>query len=334
MSLTLPGNGRRGPFLRPARRHSERLVRVLSALVILSATVGVAYPTSTAYAQSAEGGERYVVKDDDTLYSISRRHNVSVDAMVWANKLPDANVIREGQVLVIPKVNGKLHTVEEGETLWGLAQTYGASTGGILEANNLSADAGIVAGQRLLVPVPAQPAKAPERSEVAAVANAGAPPPTEVAAAAPSPPAAAETNRAPAPEPKPPAGGSAGVPRLAWPIALSAPRIVITQGYQPGHRGLDISAPRGTPIKAAAAGVVKSVEEGASAYGWKLVIDHGDGVSTWYAHLSAFSVAEGDRVQAGQVVGAVGTSGVATGPHLHFELRLNNTPTDPRQLLQ
>lgn len=96
------------------------------------------------------------------------------------------------------------------------------------------------------------------------------------------------------------------------------------------HRGIDISAPRGTPIRAAAAGEV--VEMGHSgAYGRLLRIRHSPHVETVYAHLSAFApqLAVGRAVAAGEVIGHVGMSGRATGPHLHFEVRRNREPIDP-----
>ncbi|PVG81792.1 hypothetical protein DDE18_16160 [Nocardioides gansuensis] len=97
------------------------------------------------------------------------------------------------------------------------------------------------------------------------------------------------------------------------------------------HTGQDFAAPLGTPVTAAAAGTV-TVEK----VGWagQLVrIDHGDGVETWYAHMSLVSVATGDLVDAGTVVGAVGSEGNSTGPHLHFEVRRDGVPVDPMVVL-
>jgi murein DD-endopeptidase MepM/ murein hydrolase activator NlpD len=79
-----------------------------------------------------------------------------------------------------------------------------------------------------------------------------------------------------------------------------------------------------------AGGVVKRADKGDNAgYGWLVVIDHGDDLTTWYAHLSEISVAVGDTVQAGQKVGAAGATGRSTGPHLHFEVRIGEVRIDP-----
>lgn len=92
-----------------------------------------------------------------------------------------------------------------------------------------------------------------------------------------------------------------------------------------GHSGLDITAPQGTPVKAAAAGTVVSMNSSGGAYGLHVVVKHGEGLYTLYAHLSRISVSVGQSVGAGGVVGNVGSTGTSSGPHLHFEVR--NHPT-------
>ncbi len=94
------------------------------------------------------------------------------------------------------------------------------------------------------------------------------------------------------------------------------------------HTGIDMGAPTGAPIYAAADGVVVIAGE-QGGYGNTVVIDHGDGIATLYAHQSAIGVVVGDLVEAGDVIGFVGSTGFSTGPHLHFEVRLNGTPIDP-----
>jgi murein DD-endopeptidase MepM/ murein hydrolase activator NlpD len=98
------------------------------------------------------------------------------------------------------------------------------------------------------------------------------------------------------------------------------------------HRGVDLAAAYGSDVPAAAAGEVTFAGDQGS-YGTLVVLKHDDGVETRYAHLSSMAVKAGDRVDAGQVVGRVGSSGRATGPHLHFEVRRNGQPLDPEQVL-
>lgn len=95
------------------------------------------------------------------------------------------------------------------------------------------------------------------------------------------------------------------------------------------HRGLDIAAPTGTPIKAAAAGTVVSAGYSGS-YGNMILISHGNGVQTLYGHCSVLNVSKGQAVSQGQIIGKVGTTGNVTGPHLHLEVRINGVLYNPQ----
>jgi murein DD-endopeptidase MepM/ murein hydrolase activator NlpD len=96
------------------------------------------------------------------------------------------------------------------------------------------------------------------------------------------------------------------------------------------HAGVDLAAARGTPVVAAIAGVI-AVVVSATGYGLHVIIDSGGGLTTLYGHLSAVSVSTGDHVDAGEQIGAVGSTGNSTGPHLHFEVRRDGIAEDPRQ---
>ena len=110
------------------------------------------------------------------------------------------------------------------------------------------------------------------------------------------------------------------------------PRYHPVLGYSRNHTGVDMAAGHGQPIKAARSGtVILAATWG--GYGRTIVIDHGGGVSTLYAHQASLNVSYGDTVEAGEVIGKVGTSGLSTGPHLHFEVRLGGDPVDPAPYL-
>jgi len=121
---------------------------------------------------------------------------------------------------------------------------------------------------------------------------------------------------------------------LSWPLpGRSAgggvgPRIHPVYKYQSCHTGVDISAPSGTPIRAAGTGIVISARW-SSAYGNMMMIDHGGGLVTMYAHMTSFAVGNGTVVGTGQVIGYVGSTGWSTGPHLHFEVHVNGVPHNP-----
>jgi len=134
---------------------------------------------------------------------------------------------------------------------------------------------------------------------------------------------------------RPPAALAGRLAGLIWPA-----RGVFTSGFglrrHPVfrilrmHTGQDIAAPYGTPVRAAADGQVLYTGW-FGGYGKIVVIDHGGGLSTLYAHLSAILTGEGAVVRRGQVIGRVGSTGYSTGPHVHFEVRVNGRPIDPVQ---
>jgi murein DD-endopeptidase MepM/ murein hydrolase activator NlpD len=98
--------------------------------------------------------------------------------------------------------------------------------------------------------------------------------------------------------------------------------------YNRMHAGIDVSAPSGATLVAVGSGVV--VSAGVSGgYGKCVMIDHGDGLVSVYAHMSRISVSKGQTLATGQSIGAVGATGLSTGPHLHFEIRVNGNPVNP-----
>ncbi len=100
-------------------------------------------------------------------------------------------------------------------------------------------------------------------------------------------------------------------------------------GYREFHTGIDIPAPSGTPILASNSGIVTTARYASTGYGNRIIVDHGGNQKTLYAHCSSLAVKEGDYVNQGQVIGYVGTTGMSTGNHLHFEIRQNNQTVDP-----
>ncbi len=108
---------------------------------------------------------------------------------------------------------------------------------------------------------------------------------------------------------------------------------ILGNGEGEFHTGIDISAPNGLPIRATGDGVVKEAQM-SSGYGREVVIDHGHGIETLYGHMSGFAVAAGETVAKGQVIGFVGHSGRTTGSHLHYEVRIRNTPVNPHKYLR
>jgi murein DD-endopeptidase MepM/ murein hydrolase activator NlpD len=163
------------------------------------------------------------------------------------------------------------------------------------------------------------------QAQIAASVSRGNPTPPAPAAPKPGPPSA------PAPGPGPASTTRNG--RFIWPVNGSVgsgfgPRIHPIAGGSRMHTGVDIGASSGTPIKAADDGVVVMAGPNGGYGNWTL-IDHGGGLATGYGHQSSIGVSRGQRVSRGQVIGRVGSTGASTGPHLHWEVRVNGNPVDP-----
>ena len=138
--------------------------------------------------------------------------------------------------------------------------------------------------------------------------------------------------------PLPPGAIKAGSGSMIWPVdgpiaSGFGPRTI--EGHYEYHPGIDIAVPEGTPIRAALAGTVAFTESEAESggYGNYTCIDHGGGLSTCYAHQSAFAVNAGQPVEQGEVIGYSGCTGYCLGPHVHFEVRINGEVTDPLSYL-
>jgi murein DD-endopeptidase MepM/ murein hydrolase activator NlpD len=207
-------------------------------------------------------------------------------------------------------VAGITHTLGEGETVSALARLYGVSTGQIAEANGLESPGLVRAGTRLVIPGATAPLSLPTATrDLRPTATPGV--------------------RADSFPPDRRSAGGRGAATLAWPVHGS-----LSQTYgEDGHSGIDIMADTGDPIVAAGNGVVTMALRSDYGYGWRIVIDHGGGLTTLYSHLSAFFVVQGDRVTRGQRIGSVGSTGFSTGPHLHFEVLQGGATTNPLRYL-
>lgn len=241
-----------------------------------------------------EGEARvHVVQPGETLTSIARLHGVKVQDLVALNEIANPNVLSVGQqIIVTPRVQ-RTHVVERGDTLWDIARRYEVSVEAIQSANGLDDPRRLRIGQNLMIPAIGG------GDELVAV------------------PAVARTTER--------------VLSMAWPVQG---RVTSHFGPRWGrmHNGMDIAAPTGTPVYAAAAGKV-TYADWAGTYGQLVIIDHGNGIETRYAHNSQVLVRVGDEVQRGQRIALVGSTGNSTGPHLHFEVRVNDEPQDPARWL-
>jgi len=250
----------------------------------------------------------------DTVYALSRRHRVSVRAIIEANNLKPPYHLRVGQRVVLPR--DRRHVVRKGETLYGIARAYGVDSYVLASANRLQSPYALVVGQDLRIPRSGAGSR-PSTS----VATA----PTGVVTAGPVPPPA-RPSAVPAP--------SGGPPSFIWPVKGKVISRFGAKSAGLHNDGINIAAPRGTPVRAAEAGVVAYAGNELRGFGNLLLIRHADGWVTAYAHNEALLVARGDKVRKGQEVARVGSTGGVSRPQLHFELRKGDRAIDPIKRLR
>ena len=255
----------------------------------------------------------HVVRPGETVWTIAQQHGLPPDRIVSANRLVNPDRLQIGDRLAVPAIASrgasparrpsaassqeKTHVVRPGETLWGVARSHGTTVGALASLNRLSDADRLQPGQKILL-----------RGVAGGTSSNRLTTPT-----------------APAP---------ASRLRLQW---RWPSRGVITSRFgfrgRRHHHGIDIAAPVGTPIFAVRDGTVRFAGR-QGGYGLLVILDHGDGLATWYGHASRILVTVGQQVRQGDAIAAVGTTGNVTGPNVHFEVRRNNVPLDPLRFLQ
>ncbi len=242
----------------------------------------------------------YTVLSGDTISVIAEKFGISVSTILWENDLSSYSIIRPGDNLDILPKTGIKHKVVKSETISSIAKKYDIEEVDLLEVNKIEKNDSLQVGQELFVPGGKKTiyrAPAPTTyTGFTAIKNIVSAPSSQVVS------------------------GN----KMAWPTSATR----ITQYYSWRHHGLDI-AERGTvPIYASDSGTVESAGWG-TGYGYNIVIDHGGGKKTRYAHMSKFYIGAGEKVSKGHTLGLMGNTGWSTGQHLHFEVIINGKKYNP-----
>ena len=260
-----------------------------------------------------DGVFTYTVQAGDTVFGIAEMFGLTPHTIYWANSetLQDnPHMLWTDAVLNILPVDGVYHTVSSGETVASIAEEYGVDVGILYnEWNNLERGQSLQAGMNLVIPGGTRDFvvwQLPSFSDLRGSA-------------------AYDTGVCALPE-----TGLRGNGWFTWPT--DSRRIsgwVFHDPRNPPHGGIDIGLYTGNPIYATDNGVVRYAGWSNAGYGYLVVLDHGNGYQSYYAHLSAIWVVCGQSVYQGTAIGAGGNTGWSTGPHLHFEIRYDGIPQDP-----
>jgi len=254
----------------------------------------------------------HTVESGETLGIIAARYGVDVKTVMWENNLANANSIRSGQKLLIPPVDGIGYKTGANDTLDKIAEKYDISADAIIAQNNLGEDALISKGQNLFLPgaIPISPPVI--IGDVNRNINTGV--------------AVRNVDYSNI--------SSAGSTPSVGKVFIYPTKGGITQGYHGGHLAIDIADRSKPPIWAAGGGTVSKVSTGTwgGGYGNHVMIDHGNGLVTLYAHMDSVNVSVGQWVNQGDVIGIMGNTGRVygvTGIHLHWEVIDNGVKQNP-----
>ncbi len=244
----------------------------------------------------------YTVEKGDTVSTIAEKFGVTTETILWENNLKESSFLTVGDTIRVLPVSGVAHTVKKGETIYTVAKAHQAEAQAILDFpfNDVSEDLNIKVGQVIIVPNGAPTPSAPKPRPVQYLARD-------------------QANQSPV----------SGSGQFLWPASGQ-----IAQYFSWYHPADDISNLGGGPIIAADGGkVIIAGWPDNSGYGNRVVIDHGNGFTTLYAHLSRIDVGVGDYVSRGQGIGMMGSTGRSTGTHLHFEIHKGGAAQNPLSYL-
>lgn len=256
---------------------------------------------------SRNGLTTYRVQSGDTITNIASSFGISPQTIMMENHLAEGATLKSGQELSILPTTGISYAITEKDTLESIISKYKISADDFLDTNNIEVFEDLAPGAVVVIPLQSVTIpSAPKPASKFVVDN---------------------TNKIALKEATAPDLGDSPV-SFIWPTSTKQ----ITQGYSSRHTGLDISDSKMEPIYASASGFVEVSGFQANGYGNTIIINHGSGLKTRYAHASELSVQAGDYVEQGQVIGKQGRTGRVrgvTGIHLHFEIILNGKRVNP-----
>lgn len=242
----------------------------------------------------ADGYINYLVRKGDSLSKIAEKYNISIKELILFNDIKNPDLIYVNQKIKIPENTVQKHKIKSGDSLYEIAEKYNVSISELIKTNNIKNPDRIYAGKSLVIPTMRN------ANDYQLVSRKQ-------------------------------------TMNYIWPVQgkISSDYgwrdhpIYKTRSF---HTGIDIAVPYGTPVYASESGIVEFCgwSEG---YGNLVIIRHRDKALTYYGHNLKILVKKGDAIKQGKIISLSGNSGVSTGPHLHFEIRVDNKYTNPMRYL-
>lgn len=267
---------------------------------ILSATTEQSGVETLVSEKVRDGVKDYIVEEGDTVASIAKKFGVDTDTIKWQNNLT-GDRIKVGQTLQILPVSGIAHKVNKGDTVYSIAKKYDSSAQAVVDFpfNTFTNDETfeLAIGQVVIVPDGVKPAEVSSSPRIRQIT--------------------------------PDAGSVVASGSFVWPTNGT-----ISQNYAWYHPGTDIANRAAPNVVAADSGVVSYAGCLTYGYGCHVIINHGNGYTTLYAHFSQLFVSAGQSVARGSAIGKMGSTGRSTGTHLHFEVVRNGVKLNPLTILR
>lgn len=251
----------------------------------------------------------YTIEDGDTISTIAEKFGIGVSSILWENDLNAQSIIRPGDVVKILPVSGVSHKVASGESIKSLAAKYNVSEKEIINVNDLASAQSLAIGQKIIIPG----GKKQEYASYKPKTYSGFSVIKDIVK---------PISSLIKPDKKQYSPKISN--RMTWPTSGYR----ITQYFSWRHFAIDVANHVGTPLYAADAGVVE-FSGWSNGYGNNVMVNHGGGKKTRYAHASKLFVAKGDRVDKGEQIAAMGSTGWSTGSHIHFEVIINGVKYNP-----
>ncbi|MCE9507095.1 MAG: M23 family metallopeptidase [Alphaproteobacteria bacterium] len=282
------------------------------------------------HADSAAGA--VIIREGDTLWNISRRYRLPVRDIMDLNGLEPPYALAKGGRLKLPAPLD--YRVRGGDTLYSVANMFGVAVYQLVRVNNIAAPYAVRPGQDLRIPATERRAVLYKKEDTLTPTLSRRVGEGEVVREIrPLPRAGEGRGEGVVHRPLPTTLAASKRPDFVWPVRG---KVVSAYGAKEGglyNDGINIAAPKGTPVAAAADGVVAYVGDDLKSYGNLVLVRHGGGAMTAYAHLGSVNVKKGMTVRKGQAIGSVGSTGAVSAAQLHFEIRQGAKTYDPRQYL-